>query len=67
MGYQDAVYEFACEGVGLFWKMGQQVGDDLVDGESEPMCAEDVGAFECFCEGFLRTELLYVAFVLPAS
>lgn len=46
--------------------MGQQVGDDPVDGESEPMSAEYVGAFECFCEGFLGTGLIYVAFLLPA-
>lgn len=41
--------------------MGKQVGDDLVDGESEPVRVEDVVAFECLCEGFLGVEQLYVA------
>lgn len=39
------------------------MGDDLVDGESEPVRAEDVVAFECLCEGFLGVEPLHVAVV----
>lgn len=64
MGCQDAVYEFACKGVGLVWKTGQQVGDDLLDGESKLVCAEDVVTFERLCEDFLGVEQLYVAVVL---
>lgn len=41
--------------------MGPQVGDDLVDGEPEPVCAEDVDAFESLCQDFLGVEQLYVA------
>lgn len=43
------------------------MGDDLVDGESETVCAEYVVAFERLCEDFLGVEQLYVAVVFSKS